>query len=175
MSRVYLGLGSNVDSHIHITAALDALSFHFGHLDISPVYESESVGFAGSHFLNLVVGIQTTHPVAELVRELKKIEDDNGRSRSGPKFSPRTLDIDILTYRDYIGCHDGVHLPRDEVTQNAFVLLPLSELAPIDEHPELGVSYAELWLNYDNSTQKLWQVSFVWRDKELSPAIDKNH
>ncbi len=168
MSRVYLSLGSNIDRYRHIAAALDALAAEFGSLDISTVYESESVGFNGRNFLNLVVGINTEFAVGELSVKLKKIEDDNGRNRQGPKFSPRTLDIDILTVDNVVGVVDGVALPRDEITKNAFVLLPMAELAPSDHHPRLGRSYAQLWQEYDQSSQKLWPVSFLWRDREIS-------
>lgn len=168
MSRVYLSLGSNIDRYRHISAALDALAGQFGELAISTVYESESVGFAGSHFLNLVVAIDTRLSLAELSAVLKQIEDENGRDRSGPKFSPRTLDIDILTFDDFCGEAGGVRLPRDEITKNAFVLRPLAELAPEELHPVEKKTYRSLWQEYDAARQKLWPVSFVWRGRELS-------
>ncbi len=174
MPQVFLGLGSNVNSQVNITAALDALSEHFDSLQISTVYQSESVGFSGSHFLNLVVGIQTQLSIAQLLVCLKEIEDINGRCRTGPKFSPRTIDIDILTYGDSSGLQDGIFLPREEITENAFVLLPLSELAPDYLHTGCQKTIAMLWAGYDKSLQKLWPVSFVWRNKEVSKNIDTN-
>jgi 2-amino-4-hydroxy-6-hydroxymethyldihydropteridine diphosphokinase len=167
MKPVYLSLGSNIDRYRHISAALDALADEFGELDISTVYESESVGFEGSHFLNLVVGIHSELDIAELSARLKQIEDDNDRNRDGPKFSPRTLDIDILLYGDFVGTTAGIELPRDEITKNAFVLQPLAELAPKTTHPELEQSYAQLWHGYDKSRQHLWPIDFVWRDLTL--------
>jgi len=59
MKRVYISIGSNIERYRHVSAALDALAGWFGELAISPVYESESVGFDGSDFLNLVVGVDT--------------------------------------------------------------------------------------------------------------------
>ena len=50
MSRVYISIGSNIDRYRHVTSALDALADWFGELSVSPVYESESVGFEGSDF-----------------------------------------------------------------------------------------------------------------------------
>ncbi|MDX1693259.1 MAG: 2-amino-4-hydroxy-6-hydroxymethyldihydropteridine diphosphokinase [Ketobacteraceae bacterium] len=158
MTRVYLSLGSNIDRHKHIRNALHELSALFGHLVLSTVYESEAVGFAGDHFYNLVVGLDTDLSIGELQAEIKRIEDDNGRVRGGPKFSSRTLDIDILTYGDFVGEEAGVTLPRDEITKNAFVLLPLSEVAPDELHPELNKSFQTLWEEYDKSRQKLWPV-----------------
>src|SRR5690606_19935199 len=98
MVTLYLSLGSNVAREFHICAALDALAERFGPLRISSVYESEAVGFAGEAFYNLVVGLETDLGLASLVAFLKQLEDANGRDRSQPKFSARTLDIDVLLY-----------------------------------------------------------------------------
>ena len=160
MTRVYLGVGSNIAREKHVRNALVALADLFGQLTLSKVYESESVGFQGDSFYNLVVGLETDLPVAELQAAIKKIEDDNGRERNGPKFSSRTLDIDVLTYGDFVGTESGVTLPRDEITKNAFVLLPLSEIAATELHPELKLSYSALWEAYDKSKQKLWAIQF---------------
>lgn len=160
MPRVYLGLGSNIDREAHIRAALRALEDAFGLLLVSPVYESEAVGFAGSNFYNLVVGIDTGLPVGELSALLRGIEDANGRVRGGPKFAPRTLDIDILTYGNACGEIDGVQLPRDEILKNAFVLRPLADIAPNDRHPETVRPFLEHWEAYDQSRQKLWPIEF---------------
>ncbi len=168
MTAIYLSLGSNVERHKNITAALDALAVLLGELQISSVYESKSVGFDGSNFFNLVVGAETNLSIAELSETLKRIEDDNGRKRSGPKFSPRTLDIDILTYGDFVGVDAGVELPRAEITKNAFVLLPLAEIAPQVLHPQLQKSYRELWAGYDQTSQSLWSIDFEWQGKTIS-------
>lgn len=168
MTQVYLSLGSNLGREKNIIAGLDALAQQFGELQISRVYESESVGFKGSRFFNLVVGITTDKTIATLSETLKKIEDDNGRLRTGPKYSPRTLDIDILTYDNFIGVEAGVELPRGEILENAFVLLPLSELAPNAVHPICQKSYANLWQAYDKNAQSLWPIFFEWHGRVIS-------
>ena len=168
MTAIYLSLGSNVDRHKNITAALDALAAVLGDLQISSVYESKSVGFDGSNFLNLVVGAHTTLSIVELSETLKRIEDNNGRKRNGSKFSPRTLDIDILTYGDFVGVESDIELPRAEITKNAFVLLPLSEIAPDGLHPQLQKNYRDLWLDYDRASQSLWVIDFEWNGKVIS-------
>ncbi|WP_231758601.1 2-amino-4-hydroxy-6-hydroxymethyldihydropteridine diphosphokinase [Microbulbifer elongatus] len=162
MAIVYLSLGSNIDREKHLSAGLDALVEAFGDLKMSQVYESEAVGFDGENFYNLVAAIKTDLSVGELAVKLRNIEDANGRVRSGPKFSARTLDIDILTCDDLTGDVDGVMLPRGEILKNAFVLLPLSELAPDTEHPLERKTYQQLWEAYDQSSQKLWPVTFNW-------------
>ncbi len=168
--RVYLSLGSNIEREKNILACLDALAEHFGELIISPVYESESVGFAGDSFYNLVVGIDSALSVGELAVIMRDIETANKRSRAGPKFGPRTLDIDILTCGELSGVVDGVALPRDEVTENAFVLLPLVDIAAEEKHPLNGKAYRDIAKNFSGSEQKLWTIDFSWRGNAISKA-----
>ena len=159
MAEVYVSIGSNINKQKNIAGCLQSLAEQFGGLVLSPIYESEAVGFEGDNFYNLVAKFETDLTVGELNEALKKIEDEFGRERSGPKFSGRTLDIDILTYDDLVGEFDGVQLPRDEITKNAFVLLPLNDIAPNEVHPELQVTYGRLWFFFDKDSQNLWQVS----------------
>jgi len=170
MALIYLSLGSNIDRHRRITAALDALAENFGELLLSSVYESVSVGFEGDSFFNLVVGINSSQSVGQISKILKSIEDQNGRDRSGPRFGSRSLDIDILTVDDIAGEIDGIQLPRDEVLKNAFVLLPLAEIAAQTPHPVTGQSYSQHWQEFDKDKQKLWPVEFIWRGENITPA-----
>lgn len=168
MVEVCLGLGSNVEPDQHIRSALNQLSEIFGTLTVSRVFESEAVGFKGNNFYNLVVIINTDLTLRDLIKKLRSIENENGRDRSKPKFSPRTLDIDVLTYGDLVGDFSGVRLPRDEILKNAFVLWPLAELVPDYKHPETGETYATLWRGYDKSQQQLMPVDFYWRGEFIS-------
>ena len=160
--QVFLSLGSNIDREVNIRGGLNALAAQFGEVRLSPVYESEAVGFDGAAFYNLVAEIHTSMPVGALAQVLRDIEAAHGRRRGEKKFSSRTLDIDILTYGNLCGDIDGVQLPRDEILKHAFVLLPLADLAPDGRHPENGRGYAEMWQTLDLSGQKLWQVPFDW-------------
>lgn len=161
MAKVFLGLGSNIDATRHIRDALSDLRIYFGGVQLSPVYESEAVGFAGDNFLNMVVVIDTNMDIGALHKALRDIENKHGRDRRTPKFSGRTLDIDILMYDSCVGDFSGVTLPRDEILKNAFVLKPLCDLAPDLMHPQKNKTIAQLWLEYDKSAQKLWQVNSV--------------
>jgi 2-amino-4-hydroxy-6-hydroxymethyldihydropteridine diphosphokinase len=159
MSKVYVSIGSNIDKQKHIRACLQEMAEQFSNLVLSPIYESEAVGFQGDNFYNLVAKFDTELTVSELSKTFKDMEDKYGRNRGGPKFGSRTLDVDILTYDNLIGNIDGVQLPRDEITKNAFVLLPLADIAPDELHPEQQVSYARLWFFFDKDLQNLWQVT----------------
>ena len=162
MPTVYLSLGSNIDRDHNIHSGLDQLAAEFGELGLSPVYESEAVGFSGDAFYNLVASLDTELPVGELAERLRAIERAHGRVRGEKKFASRTLDIDILTYGDLTGDVDGVELPRGEILKHAFVLRPLADLAPTAEHPVLKRTYAALLEDYRFPEQRLWQVPFVW-------------
>ena len=162
MTRVYLSFGSNIDRESNIRSGLQALADRFGEVSLSPVYESEAVGFDGEPFLNLVAAIDTQLPVGELSDLLRAIESAHGRVRGEKKFASRTLDIDILTYGSETGVIDGVELPRDEILKHAFVLKPLADLAPTEKHPVLGEAYGDLLASRDFSRQQLWQVPFSW-------------
>ncbi|TXS90828.1 2-amino-4-hydroxy-6-hydroxymethyldihydropteridine diphosphokinase [Parahaliea maris] len=170
MTRVYLGLGSNIERERYLTAGLDALEALYGHLELSPVYDCEAIGFVGQPFLNMVVGIDTAASVAELARDLRRIETEHGRLPDAARYSPRQLDIDLLTWGDACGVVDGVLLPRPEILRNAFVLRPLAELAPEEVHPEAGQSYAALWSQFDQGSQAVRRVPFKWRGREISQS-----
>ncbi len=160
MPRVWLSLGSNIDRERNIRGAIQALRAAYGALVLSRVYESEAVGFAGAPFFNLVVGLDTECSVGDLNRHLRAIEAAHGRVRDGVKFSSRTLDIDLLTYGDQVIKEAGIEIPRKEITQYAFVLRPLAEVAGEERHPVLGRSYGELWQAFKNQTQSVQPVVF---------------
>ncbi|MDB2355758.1 MAG: 2-amino-4-hydroxy-6-hydroxymethyldihydropteridine diphosphokinase [Pseudoalteromonas sp.] len=160
MAQIYISLGSNVNKEHYISQALKTLTSYFPHLEHSSVFESEAVGFTGSNFYNSVVGAQTEMPLEQLCQLLKNIEQENGRTANDKKFSPRTLDLDLLFYDDIV-CDSPAQLPRDEITKNAFVLQPLAEIAPNFYHPVAEQTIAQLWSNYNNPNQKLWKVEFT--------------
>lgn len=161
MTRAWLSLGSNVEREKHIRAAVSSLQERFGELVVSPVYDSAAVGFSGNPFLNLVVGIETDLTVGELSAWLRALEDANGRVRErGRQYNDRTLDIDILTYGNAVGVHDGIDLPRAEIVRHAFVLRPLADVAANEMHPLLAVSYRELLAQGNFSAQPLQVIPF---------------
>ncbi|ATC95800.1 2-amino-4-hydroxy-6-hydroxymethyldihydropteridine diphosphokinase [Pseudoalteromonas tunicata] len=157
MAQVFISLGSNINKAHYIQAANTVLALHLTELTFSSVFESEAVGFSGKNFYNSVVGGNTTLELREFCQLLKKIEREHGRKDNDKKFSPRTLDLDLLFYDDLI-CEIPAQIPRDEITKNAFVLWPLVEVAPNLIHPVLQKSIADIWQAYDKTQQKLWKV-----------------
>ena len=161
MARIYISIGSNVDRGRNLRSARRELTAVFTRITCSPVYESAAVGFAGDPFLNLVVGADTGMPVGQVDALLTDIEDRHGRDRSGPRYSPRTLDLDLLLY-DNLVSGGPVELPRGELTRYAFVLRPMADVEPGLRHPVNGETYARLWQTFDQDSQPLTEIPFDW-------------
>lgn len=166
LTRIYLGLGSNVERETHLQAGLDALAGFLLGMQCSPVFESQPVGIKSGPFFNLVVSAKTDLPLVDLSRRLKLIEADNGRYAQDRKGLP--LDIDVLFYGDLEGNFDGLTLPRAEILKNGFVLWPLSLIAPDKIHPGVGKPLAQLWAEAQID-QVLAPAAFEWRGESLTP------
>ena len=170
---VYLNLGSNLERERHLRDGLDRLLAEHGRLVVSSVYESAAIGFEGPPFYNLCVSLQTDLGVASILARLRAIEAASGRVRNGPRFSDRTLDIDLLLYGELTGERDGVRLPRPDIVQHAFVLAPLAELAPPTRHTD-GRAYQEIWSElkpaFEAGPECLQVVPFEWRGVDLSAS-----
>lgn len=155
---VYVGIGSNIDPHVHIPQALQLLEQQFGALQVSQAYECPAVGFEGDAFCNLVIGFASALAPLEVVYALRAIEQQCGRSRS-EKMRSRTLDLDLLLYGEQILDDADLRVPRNDILRYAFVLKPLVELLPQGRHPVSGRRYADLWADFDASEQPLKAVS----------------
>jgi len=166
LTQVYLGLGSNIERELHLCAGLDALASFLTDMRCSAVFESQPVGIKSGPFFNLVVSAYTDLPLMELDRRLKFIEAENGRYAPDRKGLP--LDIDVLLYGELVGNFDGLILPRAEILKNAFVLWPLSMMAPDRLHPEAGKTMAALWRDA-RIDQVLAPVRFEWQGRQLTP------
>lgn len=159
MPRVYLGLGSNIDPEDNIVFGVAELRRRFGTVELSPVYRAPAIGFDSADFLNLVAGIETELSPLELLASIEEIHGLAGRKRdAGNKWVARALDIDLLTYGDLVDPERPVRVPRADILDYAFVLRPLSELAPDARHPVTGRSFAEHWRDFDASEQPLERV-----------------
>jgi len=162
MTQVYISIGSNINALHYIQNGLQALQHHYGALQLSTTYESAAVGFVGDNFYNLVVGFDTAASPHKVVATLRQIEDANGRQRSADKFNPRTLDLDLLLYGDWVSDDDHLVVPHTDIEKYAFVLQPLADLAPYLRHPLTGQTYAALWAGYRGDKQTQWQLDIAW-------------
>ena len=145
MTTVLLSLGSNVQPRRHLHAAVAALAEHFGSITVSPAYRTAAVGFDGPAFLNNAVAIETELGLDALDAWAHALEDRHGRDRSGPRFSDRTLDIDVVFYGDLIVEGPGhLRIPRPEL-KHAFVIKPLADIAPDFVDPVSGLTLDALW------------------------------
>ena len=160
MAEVFVSIGSNVDRGHNVREGLRRLAEAYGALRLSPVYETAAVGFEGDDFYNLVAAFETEESPRDVVERLHAIEAACGRDRNGPRFGPRTLDIDLLLYGDEVIDTPELKLPRPEITRYAFVLRPLADLAGSRLHPLEGRSYAELWAAFEAPGQEMRAVDF---------------
>lgn len=158
MARVYVSIGSNINREKNVSACLKSLKEKYGDVLTSTIYESKAVGFEGDNFYNLAAGFNTDDDVYIVLNTLRDIENSHGRKRNSKHFSSRTLDIDLLLYDDLVLHEDGIQIPRDDLTQYAFVLKPLSEIAPKCTHPALKKTVSELWNEFKVDSDVMWPV-----------------
>ncbi len=122
--KYYLSLGSNINAQANIDFALEELEKVLSSTQCSSTHQTKAEGFEGDDFLNLIFAGETELSFEDLNKKLKKIEDDSGRERNVPKFSARTLDIDIVLQIN----EDEILFESDEVSKYSFVSEPLKEI-----------------------------------------------
>ncbi len=145
METVYLGLGSNLgDREANLGTALAALSCRIMIDKVSPVYETEPVGYADQPwFLNLVCCGQTIMEPYDLLAFVKMIERQMGREENFPN-GPRPIDIDILFFGNWLVTADELVIPHPRIAERGFVLVPLARIAPKLVHPKSGKTIKDL-------------------------------
>ena len=143
MKRAYIGVGANLGNRREsIAAALDLLRAEAGVevVAVSSLRETEPVGYENQpRFLNGAAALETELPPRELLQGLLEIERRLGRVRGeGPRFGPRTIDLDLLLYGDEILEEPGLVVPHPRLHERRFALEPLAELDPALEVPGRG-------------------------------------
>ncbi|KAJ1631074.1 Dihydropteroate synthase-like protein [Pavlovales sp. CCMP2436] len=159
LGLVYLGLGANLGDRVsQIRGALRGLGELGRVVATSSLVESPPwtpPGWSGDpqpHYVNGVCTLETALEPPLLLHAIKELEERLGRSPGGVRYAARTIDIDVLAFADGTALeHDGggdesrrLSVPHKRMHERAFVLQPLSELAPGLAHPQLGCTVAEL-------------------------------
>jgi 2-amino-4-hydroxy-6-hydroxymethyldihydropteridine diphosphokinase len=136
MTLAYVGLGSNLgDREAAIRAAAEAV----GARRLSPIVETEPWGYEEQpRFLNAVAELETDLAPRALLERLLDVERSLGRERTGPRWGPRTIDLDLLLYGEKRIAEPDLEVPHPRMHERAFVLEPLAALAPELEIPGRG-------------------------------------
>jgi 2-amino-4-hydroxy-6-hydroxymethyldihydropteridine diphosphokinase len=134
MPRSYVGVGSNLgDRELMIWGAVHMLAFNpeVDVVAVSSIRETDPVGVVDQpRFLNAAVAVDTELDPLALLELLLSVERELGRTRDGPRFGPRTIDLDLLLYGDEEIDEPGLVVPHPRIAERLFVLEPLAELVP---------------------------------------------
>ena len=132
MTRAYVGLGSNLgDREATLRRALELLGERVVVVAVSSFRETEPWGYGDQPlFLNAAAAVDTELGSRELLDALLEVERALGRTRDGPRYGPRTIDLDLLLYGDEVVDQPGLTVPHPRLHERRFVLEPLAELEP---------------------------------------------
>ena len=148
MPRAFIGLGSNLgDRERALRAAVAALRASPGveAVALSSLRETDPVGLVDQpRFLNAAAAVDTDLRPRELLDLLLRVELGLGRTRDGPRYGPRTIDLDLLLYGHERLQEPGLEVPHPRLHERAFVLEPLAELDSSLEVPGKGTVSALL-------------------------------
>jgi 2-amino-4-hydroxy-6-hydroxymethyldihydropteridine diphosphokinase len=143
---VYLSLGSNIEPAENLRAAIEQLAAQTKLIAVSSVWETKPVGLAKQpNFLNAAAIVETSLTAEQFKQEvIGPIEQGLGRVRQADKNAPRPIDIDIMLFNRQILQLGQRHIPSPEIIERPFVAIPLAEIAPDYQHPEVGQTLAEI-------------------------------
>jgi 2-amino-4-hydroxy-6-hydroxymethyldihydropteridine diphosphokinase len=134
MPRAYVGVGSNVgDRERMLWGAVHMLSVNpeVDVVAVSSIRETDPVGIVDQpRFLNAAVAVDTQLDPLALLELLLSVERELGRTRDGPRFGPRTIDLDLLLYGEEVVDEPGLTVPHPRLHERRFALEPLAELDP---------------------------------------------
>lgn len=142
---VAIALGSNLgDRRAHLDRAIDHLRASIASISVSQYHETEPVGVGPQPaFLNAALTGHTALSPRALLESLLALEAAQGRERPFPG-APRTLDLDLILYDDWIINEPGLIVPHPRFRERPFVLEPLAEIAAEWIDPVSGLTVAEL-------------------------------
>jgi len=157
IQNAYIGLGSNIGDRAGylLLAVRGMLDAGFDVIRLSSIYETEAVEYEEQPaFLNMVAELRgSTLPSPEqTLARLLRIEYALGRTRD-VRMGPRTIDLDLLIFKDARSDTDFLKLPHPRIAARRFVMVPLNELVPNLIHPVLGKPISELLAHTKDSAR----------------------
>jgi 2-amino-4-hydroxy-6-hydroxymethyldihydropteridine diphosphokinase len=158
LKRLIIALGTNIgDREVNLACARSCLAKIWRNETYSNIYETVPWGgIKQPLFLNQVGIGETDRSPLTVLAELKAFEQELGRE-PGPRYGPRTIDLDILYYDDWIITSELLCIPHARLHERAFVLIPLAELVPDFTHPCLGLSQKQLLNKLSNPQETCWK------------------
>jgi 2-amino-4-hydroxy-6-hydroxymethyldihydropteridine diphosphokinase len=152
---IFLSLGTNLgDRAANLRSAISALAPAMRVVRESSIYETAPWGFEDqSYFLNMVVEAETDLAPLDLLKYLKTLETELGRTPTF-RYGPRLIDLDILFYDELILQKPELTIPHPRLHERAFVLVPLADLAPNFIHPVLQKTIQQLLDNINREGTK---------------------
>ena len=156
LHQAYISLGSNQgDRYFYLQEAVQAIFTDIGSVQkISPVYETTSWGFEASNFLNAVLLVQTHLSAEQLLKNLLKIENKLGRTRTKKgSYESRIIDLDIIYFDDAVIASKALQVPHLNLHKRKFVLQPLCDIAPDFVHPSTRETSLQMLSSCEDETK----------------------
>lgn len=176
LGGVFVGLGANLgDPQLQVRRAFDELeSLPDTRVEsTSTIYRTPAWGdVTQPDYANAVAELRTPLDPGALVGELLALERRLGRERGDTKWAPRTIDLDLLVYRDRIVHEPGCAVPHPHLAERAFVLVPLAEIAPQLVIPGLG-RVKDLLAKVDATRVVRWRPRTATRELAALPKRDQ--
>jgi len=169
LKKAYISIGSNLGNRLqNLQEAAFLLGAYVGEITaISKVYESASLGFDSSDFLNACLVLETQLTPLAILEKILSIEKSMGRKRlQEGGYEARIIDIDILYFDTEIIQSDHLVVPHSKLQERKFVLLPLADIAPQKYHPILGKDTRNLIQECKDKSQPIKTALKLYKTKE---------
>ncbi|SDJ16360.1 2-amino-4-hydroxy-6-hydroxymethyldihydropteridine diphosphokinase [Natribacillus halophilus] len=164
MNVAYVALGANIGDRTHyLRKALEEINRvpTMRITSVSSIYETEPVGFdTDAYFLNMAIALETDEHAEGLLAKLQGIEQQLDRVRNNERYSSRTIDLDILLFNEENIEKNALCIPHPRMHERAFVLAPMSEIAPNVKMPTTGRSLKQIM---DAMPERLKKGVLLWR------------
>ncbi len=156
MPIAYVGIGSNIEPEENVRAALRLLAQRAAIVAVSTFHRTQPLGGnCLAPFYNGVAKLETDlSPRALKFEVLRQIETALGRRRGHDKYSPRTIDLDIIIYDDVVANEPDLVIPDPDIATREFVALPLLELCPGLVIPGVGIALAPIAANMSGDSMQ---------------------